>query len=120
MMNLAEHELRFLATRQQLARAWPWVGAAMLGTIIVCAAWLYLRVPLLVNPFAVAAQLRDGSLSAATVTLMAGLLPLAVLACLILALALLAFGYAAFANEKRYLAIVQRVAESGDASERTP
>lgn len=108
MMNLAEHEKRFLAKRQQLARVYPWVGATLLGVIIVFAAWLVWRVPLLVNPYAVLAQLRDGGLPDSMLSLMAGMLPLAVLACLLFALALVALLFAAFANERRYLSIIRR------------
>lgn len=120
MMNFAEHEKRFFAKRVQRVRAWPWVGATMLGVIIVFAAWLFWRVPLLVNPYATLAQLRDGALPASTLALMAGLLPLAVLACLLLALALVAFVFAAFANEKQYLSIIRRVLASDDTPKRAP
>jgi ATP/ADP translocase len=44
-----------------------------------------------------------------TLILMAGLLPVVVLTSLILTGAIVLFGFAAFANERKYIALIQRM-----------
>lgn len=68
--------------------------------------WLVLTKPLLANPFAVLSQLKDNALPQSTLTLMAAILPVAVLICLLLAFAVILFAFAVFANEKKYLDII--------------
>lgn len=70
--------------------------------------WLFLNKPLLANPFEVMARLQSDSIPESTMVVMAGLLPIGVLTCLFLAAAVLVFAYTAFANEKKYLRILER------------
>lgn len=107
-MVLSEAEKAFIHRRRRLARSWPYVGAGILALIASFVVWLVLTKPLLVNPFLVLSELRSGALQQATVTLMAGLLPVAVSAALMVCIAIVILAYAAFSNERKYLAILER------------
>jgi hypothetical protein len=49
---------------------------------------------------------------------MAALLPLSFLMCTVLVIAVVLFGFATFANEKKYLAMIQRMIEPAGTSKR--
>jgi hypothetical protein len=111
-MALDEQQQRFLARRRRLTRFWPLGGTALLAMVLALLIGLYLRVPLLVDPFAVAEQLHAGSIEEATLLLMAALLPLLSLACFLLLVALILFMFAAFANERRYLRAIDSLLDT--------
>lgn len=107
-MDRNDEERRFLARRERLVGAWRWVGPVLLALTIGLFAWLFWFRPLLANPFAVTRRLAAGEVPGPTVVLMAGLLPVAVLMSLVLAVVLVLFAHAAFSNERRYLEILRR------------
>ena len=94
------------------------VGGVLLCLVLGLGVWLFLFKPLLANPFAVLSKLNSDSIPASTLTLMAGLLPVSVLMCLVLAIAIVLFGFAAFANEKKYIAMIQRMIEPAGTPKR--
>jgi hypothetical protein len=108
-VEVTDDEARFLVRRRRLVRAWPFAGAFLICMIIGLGVWLFLTRPLLANPFAVLSMLRGDSIPASTLALMAGLLPIAVLMCLTLAIAIVLFTFASFFNERKYLTMVQRI-----------
>lgn len=108
-MEVTDDEARFLVRRRNLVRAWPFAGAFLICLIIGLGVWLFLTRPLLANPFAVLSMLRSDSIPTSTLALMAGLLPIAVLMCLALAVAVVLFAFASFVNEKKYLTMLQRI-----------
>lgn len=108
-MQLTDMEQTFLAKRAWFVRTWRYVGAMLLAMVLALGGWLVWTKPLLANPVFVWAQLRSGVLPETTLVLMAGLLPLLVLLCLILASGVVLLAYAAFASEKKYLKIIQRL-----------
>ena len=115
-MALSKREEAWLARRERLLRLWPWAGAALVALVVGGVAALATWVPLMVNPRAVIERLEAGSLGETTLMTLAALLPVVVLmlAGLLLAIVLLAF--VAFANERRLLRLVRRLAgddESG-------
>lgn len=107
-MRLSEEDLRFLAKRARLVQAWRYVGAILLAMIVGLGMWLFLSKPLLANPFTVMERLQSNAIAESTIALMAGMLPIVVLMCIALAVAVVLFAFAAFSNEKKYLAIIQR------------
>ncbi len=107
-MAISAEERQFLIRRKRLLRAWPVVLAVLLGLVVGLGLWLYCTNPLLLNPYAVLARLEADALPHATLALMAASLPILALACLALVSALLALAQAAFSNERRYLAILER------------
>ncbi|MCP9927777.1 hypothetical protein [Cyanobium sp. CH-040] len=106
-MELTEQQQRFLARRAGFLSAWPAVGAGLLALLGALTLWLWFSKPLLANPPAVLARLERGAIDTSTLTLMAGLLPLMTLLCLTLAAAVVIFGFAAAANERRYQRIIR-------------
>ena len=108
-VDLTPKEEAFVKKREKFARSWPLVGAAMLGVIFVFAAWLWFSTPLLINPWVVLSGLDAGSIEDATITLMAGMLPLVMITCLFLLVVALVLSFAAFANERRHIAIIRRL-----------
>ena len=108
-LPLTDAERQFIAQRGRLMRSWPLVGGAMVALLLALAAWLYLERPLLANPGAVMRGIEHDTIASSSLALMAGMLPVTVLACLLLALAIIAFGFAAFHNEKKYLKLLARL-----------
>jgi len=111
-MELTDAEMAFLARRTKLVRTWPAVGWALLGAVVALGAWLVVTRPLLADPFTALAQLEAGSIPPSMLKLMAGLLPVVVLLCLVLVAVIVAFVFAAMANERRHLAIIRRLSEA--------
>ena len=93
-----------------LVKTWRYVGAMLLAMAIGLGMWLFLSEPLLANPFVALSQLSTGSVPVSTMVLMAGFLPVAVLMCMVLTIAIVLFVFAAFSNEKKYLAIIAKTA----------
>lgn len=117
-MEITAKEKRFLAKRTKLVQTWPLVGGILLCLVLGLGVWLFLSTPLLANPFTVLSKLRSNSIPVSTLTLMAGLLPVAILMCLVLAIAMVAFSFAAFSNEKKYIAMVERMRMCAASSRR--
>ena len=113
-MQLSDEEHRFLSKRSRLLQAWRYVGTILLVILIGLGIWLLLSKPLLANPFIVMARLKSDSIPDSTMALMAGILPVVVLMCIVLAVTVVLFVFAAFYNEKKYLKIIRR--ESHGAS----
>lgn len=109
-MPLDEQDRRFLERRAILVRAWPVVGGLMLLAVAAFTAWLYLTRPLLANPVVVLERLREGTLPATSMTVMAGLLPIVMLMCLGLVVVMIVFVFASVRNERRYQRITRRLA----------
>lgn len=110
-MNLTDKDTAFIERRRKLVDSWPFIGTITLVLLIAFAVWLWITRPLLVDPWAVFAALQAGTISESTMLLMAGMLPIATLGCILLMLALMGFGFVAFANEKRHIKIIQRLSE---------
>ena len=117
-MELTDKERRFVAKRTKFVQAWPLVGGVLLCLVLGLGVWLFLSKPLLANPFVVLSKLNSGSIPASTLTLMAVLLPVSVLMCLILAIAVVLFCFAAFANEKKYIQMIHRMIEPAGTTKR--
>jgi len=116
-MQLSNEEQQFLAKRTSFVKTWRYVGALLLVMVIGLGMWLFWSKPLLANPFVVLSRLNSGSVPASTMVLMAGLLPVVVLMCIVLAITIVLFAFAAFSNEKKYLAIIKTKTEVAPAME---
>lgn len=104
----------FLRKRRQLIAAWRVAGPLALLGLTVLFAWLYLQVPLLVNPFEVADRLESGTLEGPTLAIMSLMLPVMAALCLLLMVVVILFVYAAIANEKKYLQAIDRLSGVDD------
>ncbi len=105
-MELSQTQQEFLEKRRKLVRSWPAIGLMLLIGMVATLLWLWLQQPMLINPFEVVDRLESGSIENSTVTLMAVMLPLVFLVCFVLLMIVVIFAYAAFANEKKHLAII--------------
>ena len=114
-MGLSPAERRFVARRERLTGSWPLVGALLLVLLFVLLGWLWAEVPYLVDPWAVSAGLREGTLPGSTVDLMVAILPVVVLMLLVLACAVVLLAFAAFSNERRLIRLVRKLEPSGTA-----
>ena len=110
-MQLSNEEQQFLAKRTRFVQTWRYVGAILLVMLIGLGMWLFWSKPLLADPFVVLSRLNSGSVPASTMALMAGLLPVVVLMCMVLAITIVLFAFAAFSNEKKYLTIIKTKTE---------
>ena len=111
-MELTEQERQFIKARTRFVCAWRRVGPILLIGLGAFAAALIYLVPLMANPFAVLARLQSDSVPESVLTLSAALLPVVVLTCLLLAVAMVLLTFAAFSNERKYLAILRRCREA--------
>ncbi len=109
MESLTEQQKAFLKKRIKMVRAWPIIGSAIILLEAGLAAWLLWKHPLLINPQAVLSKLRDGSLPDSTCSLMAAFLPFVVILSLGLLAMLTLFAFVALANERKHIAIIQKL-----------
>lgn len=105
-MDLNDQHKSFLARRRRSAKSWPLVGMLLLLGILAFLVWLFLRNPLLVNPFEVASRLEAGTIERSTMMLMTGMLPVMSLACFFILLVMIIFVFTAFSNENKYIKII--------------
>ncbi len=103
---LTDVDRTWLERRRRLTRAWTPVGVLLVLLLLGAAALAARTAPLLFNPLAVTARLRDGRMDPRTLELMAAMLPVVMLMCLAITLAALVLAFAAFRNERRYLKIL--------------
>lgn len=105
---LSDAEKSFIDKRRHLVRFWPYVGSAILAFLAAFIIWLVVTKLLLVNPFFVLSEINRGTLDLPMMVLLAGMLSIAVLAALTTCIAAVIFAFAAFANERKYLSIIER------------
>ena len=108
-----EKDLEFIEKRRFFARWWNVVGSIMLFVLGGMAVWFFVRVPNFINPLHVIEQLKEETLPQSSLVVMAAMLPIVVLGLLLVCCAVIGFGFAMFANERRYLQIIAKIRESG-------
>jgi hypothetical protein len=101
-MQMNEQEQAFLTRRARLIRAWPYAGSILLTTVIGFGGFLFWRVPTLANPYAVLSRLETNSIPQSTMMISAVLLPIAFMACVILAASIVLFTFAHLSNEGEF------------------
>jgi hypothetical protein len=107
-MTLSDADRAFLDRRRKLLTLWPWTGAGMIAGILGFATWLWMAVPLMINPWATIAAIESGRLEETTLTVMAVMLPILMLACLGVMVVLIGLLFAVFANERRLISLVEK------------
>lgn len=108
-MRLSNKESQFIIQRTKLIQTWHPVGIFILVVLLAFCGWLFAVNPLLINPFIVIFRLKNDSIPFPTLTLMASFLPIAVLMCFFLVFIIILFLFVSFANEKKYLNIIQKI-----------
>lgn len=116
MTVLSERDARFVEQRRSLNRRWRVIGWILLAAIAAVLGSLFWTSPMLVSPWEVAARLRTDSVPMSTLQTMALTLPITMLGCFLLLFAVVAFQFAAAANERRLLDVIdvlQRANQGG-------
>ena len=108
-MQLNRRAEKFVEKRRVLLKAWRYLGPLLLFGIGGFSAYLLLSTPLLINPSAVASGIESGSVEQSTLHMMAMFVPVLFITACFLLVVLVALMYAAFANEKKYLAILDEI-----------
>ncbi len=98
---------RFLAKRQALVKAWPWAAGFLFVLLAGFVIYLFVRTPLMVNPFLMAETLAENGLEPATLSLYAALTPVFLDTVLFLLLILILFLIDRMWAEKKFLNIIQ-------------
>jgi hypothetical protein len=103
---LAENDLAYLQMRRRFLRFWKIAGFSSLVFLTALFFWLFFKVPNLVNPFHVQRQIESNALTPSALKVMAALMPLMMVLTFFLSAAIILFGFSAYANERRYLKII--------------
>ena len=106
MTALSELDATYLNRRRMLTRHWRVAGWLLLAAIAAVLGFLFVASPILVSPWEVAARMRTETLPLSTVQTMALMLPVTFLGCFMLLVAVVGFQFAAAANERRLIAII--------------
>ncbi len=112
-MVMTDPDLEFVAKRRALSRRWNAVGWALIALIIAALGFLFVTSPMLVNPWETMARVRTDSISKPNLQLMAMLLPVVFLGSFLLLMVVVAFQFAAAANERRLIEIVDSLLDGG-------
>jgi uncharacterized BrkB/YihY/UPF0761 family membrane protein len=115
-----EQSQSFLKKRRRMTQFWPVIGTLLLAGVLAFLVWMFLKKSLLVNPFEVTSRIDAGTLENSTLTLMAGMLPIVFLACFFILIVVVLFAFSAFANERRYLRIIDALLRDRDNEEVVP
>ena len=108
-MSLTPRERDFIEKRRKLLKAWPWAGGGLLLLLAGFTLWLWLRVPLMINPWATIEALRAGTVEETTLTLMAVMLPILVLAVMGVLAVVVTLLFVALSNERRLIGMLDRL-----------
>ena len=107
-----EKDLEFIEKRSFFARWWTVVGIVMLAVLVGMALWFFVTVPNFINPLHVIEQLKSETLPQSSLVVMAGMLPIVVLGLFLVLCTVVGFGFVVFANERRYLTIIEEMQKS--------
>lgn len=116
MTTLGERDATFLDQRRTLTRHWRVAGWLLLAAIVAVLGFLFVASPILVSPWEVAARMRTDTLPLSTMQTMALMLPVTFLGCFVLLVAVVGFQFAAVANERRLIAIIDTLETAEDGS----
>lgn len=106
---LDSNDLRFLKKRKTFSRTWNFVAIGLLLALGTLFLWLFFKSPNMVNPFHVVSQIKADTLENSTLLLMATLFPITVCFCIFITAICIIFGFAVFANERRYIRIIEKL-----------
>jgi uncharacterized BrkB/YihY/UPF0761 family membrane protein len=101
----------FLRKRKELAKVWNIVGVLALLFIAGIMIWITLKSPLLIIPFQAITKVEQGILQQSTLEMMALFLPIIMLMFFIVMMTIVFIMFKVFANEKKYLNIIDELVE---------
>lgn len=109
--HLNEKQNRFLKGRRKLNRLWPWAGAIMPVMLLLLVVFLLIKSPLLINPYAVADQIKAGVLKASSMKLLALLCPVMTGMTICMVFIIIVYMWGLYFIEKKYHMFIDRLAE---------
>ena len=118
-MKLSLADKAFIEKRERRAKYWPFFGGASLMMVVGYGAWLYLKMPHLINPWHVMEQFKAGNLSESTMGVMAVMLPIVMGALLVFALVVVLLLFITFHNERRLIRLVRKLEADSVAGKRS-
>jgi hypothetical protein len=108
-MKLSPADKAFIQRREKRAKYWPLFGAALLAIIGAYGAWLWLKMPHLINPWRVMESLETGTMSESTMGVMAAMLPIVMAAFIVFMLVVVLLWFIPFYNERRLIRLVRKL-----------
>ena len=106
-MSLSPKEKSFVESREKRAKYWPFFGVLSLALVAGYGAWLWLKMPRLINPWHVIERLEAGDLSDSTMGVMAVMLPIVVAAFLGFIFIVVLLWFAVFRNERQLVRLIR-------------
>jgi hypothetical protein len=108
-MRLSGADRTFIDRRERRAKHWPLAGGLSLALVAAYAVWLWFKAPNLINPWSVAERLEAGTLSAATLGVMAVMLPVVMGALLVFAFVVVLLWFIPMRNERRLIRLIREL-----------
>jgi hypothetical protein len=105
-MGNTSNQNDFLVKRSKLVKSWQVVGPTALLMIFILVLYLYLKTPMMINPFEVLAKIQKGLIEQSTLEFMAVILPLMVITTCFLLVILVIVMNSAIDNEKKYIEMI--------------
>ncbi len=108
-MKPIEKDQRFLTRRVTFVRAWPVVGNVLMSVLVGLTGYLIWNAPILSNPVLVMDCITSNTIPESNTALSILCLPILVLLCMLLTLAIEPFTFVAIDDERKYLAIIEKM-----------
>ncbi|MFP5431258.1 MAG: hypothetical protein ACLGHE_09790 [Gammaproteobacteria bacterium] len=103
MPALTPEQIAYVERRRRQIRYWPWVALLLTAVLVALYGGLWLTMPWFVDPQALVAGLRDGSIDTNALAMLAALGNLAFVGCGLLILVIIVFTSVALWNEHRLI-----------------
>ena len=113
---VSEAEAAFLSRRKGFVQWWPTVSLGLLLLLSGLFVGLFLKASLLVRPAQIWTRLQSGTLESSTLALLAGMLPVVLLGWLATLAVVILFASAARSNDRKYIAIIERLLRFRDSA----
>lgn len=114
-MNLTPKEQAFIDRRRKLLKAWPWAGGGALALLAALVTWLWIEVPMMINPLAAMEAVSSGAMEESTLLAMALMLPILVLAVMGVLGVMVTLMFVAMSHERRLIGMLDRIQRESQA-----
>ncbi len=111
MKKLSDNDRIFLKKRKRLVAMWNTVAVVMLIGLVALFLWIFFTSPYFANPLYVAEALKQNDIEASVMTVSTIMLPVVVIMQFATVAVFIVFGFAIFANEKRYLSMIENLSD---------
>ena len=115
MPSPTPEQIAYVERRRRQIRYWPWVALLLTGVLVALYGWLWMTMPWFVDPQALVAGLRDGSIDTNELAMLAALGNLAFVGCGLLILVIIVFTSVALWNEHRLIRYLDLQGQSSAA-----